>query len=75
MEANALGGPVAILLPGGTYTLNIAGPGEDAATSGDLDITGRLLGNHPLHLTRPAAARDTESRGRAGHASELPRSR
>ncbi|HXE97663.1 MAG TPA: choice-of-anchor D domain-containing protein, partial [Dongiaceae bacterium] len=29
-----------IVLPAGTYTLTIAGTGEDAAATGDLDITG-----------------------------------
>jgi CSLREA domain-containing protein len=38
-EANALTGPDTINLPTGVYALTIAGPGEDAAGSGDLDIT------------------------------------
>jgi len=42
MEANALGGDDTINLPAGTYTLSIAGSGEDAAATGDLDITDDL---------------------------------
>ncbi|MGB7877061.1 MAG: CSLREA domain-containing protein, partial [Anaerolineales bacterium] len=41
-EANALSGADMIALPAGTYTLSIAGTGEDAAATGDLDITGSL---------------------------------
>ena len=39
MEANALSGDDTINLPAGTYVLTIAGTGEDAATTGDLDVT------------------------------------
>ena len=39
-EANALDGADSIQLQAGVYTLTIAGIGEDAAASGDLDITG-----------------------------------
>lgn len=42
MEANALAGAHTINLPAGTYTLVIAGKGENAAATGDLDITGDL---------------------------------
>lgn len=42
MEANALAGAHTINLPAGTYTLAIAGKGENAAATGDLDITGDL---------------------------------
>ena len=42
MEANALAGADAIDLPAGTYILSIAGTGEDAAFTGDLDITDDL---------------------------------
>lgn len=42
IEANALAGPDAITLPAGTYVLAIFGNGEDAAATGDLDITGTL---------------------------------
>ena len=41
-EANALAGPDAISLPAGTFTLSIAGAGESAGATGDLDITGDL---------------------------------
>jgi CSLREA domain-containing protein len=37
-EANTLAGADTINLPAGTYTLTIAGTGEAAATTGDLDI-------------------------------------
>lgn len=42
-EANALAGTDSIDLPTGGYTLTIAGAGEDAAASGDLDITDDLM--------------------------------
>ena len=41
-EANALAGADTISLPAGTYTLGVPGAGENAAVSGDLDITGSL---------------------------------
>ncbi len=41
-EANALSGPDSIIVPAGTYLLTILGAGEDAAASGDLDVTGEL---------------------------------
>lgn len=34
-----------IILPAGTYTLGIAGTGEDANATGDLDVTGGLIIN------------------------------
>jgi CSLREA domain-containing protein len=37
--ANATPGMNTIIVPAGTYTLSIAGTGEDAAITGDLDIT------------------------------------
>src|SRR5262249_13404074 len=40
--ANEHGGSNTIILPGGTFTMTVAGPGEDAAATGDLDITGNL---------------------------------
>ncbi len=43
MEANALAGADTITLPAGTYALTLAGAGEDAAATGDLDITGGKL--------------------------------
>jgi hypothetical protein len=42
IDANANPGPDTINLPAGTYTLSIAGTGEDAAATGDLDITDDL---------------------------------
>lgn len=39
MEANALASDDNIDLPAGTYTLSIPGADEDAAATGDLDIT------------------------------------
>jgi CSLREA domain-containing protein len=41
-EANALAGADTIGLPAGTFALTIAGTGEDAAATGDLDITDDL---------------------------------
>ncbi len=41
-EANALAGPDTIILPTGIYGLTTPGRGEDAAATGDLDITGDL---------------------------------
>lgn len=40
--ANAAAGADTIVLPAGTYTLSITGTGENAAATGDLDITGNL---------------------------------
>jgi hypothetical protein len=42
MEANALSGADSVMVPAGTYTLSIAGAGEEVAATGDLDITGDL---------------------------------
>jgi CSLREA domain-containing protein len=44
-EANALAGEDTITQPAGTYVLTIAGASEDAATTGDLDITSNLTIN------------------------------
>ncbi len=41
-EANAFTGTDHILLPSGTYTLTLEGTGEDAAATGDLDITDSI---------------------------------
>src|SRR5262249_13657010 len=41
-ETNARGGTDTVVLPGGTYTLSITGPGEDNAATGDLDIRDGL---------------------------------
>ena len=38
-ETNALPGADEVTLPGGTYALEIPGEGEDAAATGDLDVT------------------------------------
>ena len=43
--ANALAGADTITVPAGTYTLSIAGTGEDANATGDLDITDDLTIN------------------------------
>ncbi len=50
-ETNALPGADTITLPAGTYTLSIPGVDEDAAATGDLDITD--------DLTLTGADRDT----------------
>ena len=42
-EANALAGDDTIILPTGIYTLTLAGVDEDAAATGDLDITSSLI--------------------------------
>ena len=42
MAADAKGGSNKIIVPAGTFTLTIAGAGEDAGATGDLDITGNL---------------------------------
>ena len=39
VTANAAAGPDTITVPPGTYTLTLAGAGEEAAATGDLDIT------------------------------------
>jgi CSLREA domain-containing protein len=41
-ETNALAGPDTILLPAGIFQLTIAGPNENAAATGDLDILDNL---------------------------------
>ncbi len=41
-EANAIGGAQTIILSPGTYQLTVDGANEDAAATGDLDITGPL---------------------------------
>ena len=42
MEPNGLAGSDQINLPGGTYRLTILGKNDDAAATGDLDITSEL---------------------------------
>lgn len=41
-QANALGGSSQIVLPGGSFTLTLGGRDEDAAATGDLDITANI---------------------------------
>jgi hypothetical protein len=43
-EANAHAGPDVITLPAGLFVLSLAGPGENAAATGDLDIVEELEG-------------------------------
>ncbi|MFP6619757.1 MAG: S8 family serine peptidase, partial [Pirellulaceae bacterium] len=43
MQANATPGLDTIQVPGGTYTLTLAGAGEDGATTGDLDINESVI--------------------------------
>ena len=43
VAANANAGADVILLRAGTYALSLAGAGEQAAASGDLDLTGDLI--------------------------------
>jgi CSLREA domain-containing protein len=45
IASNASAGADTITLPAGTYTLTIAGAGEDGGATGDLDITGDLTIN------------------------------
>jgi len=45
IAANANPGPDDITLPAGVYTLSIGGTGENAAATGDLDITGNTVIN------------------------------
>ncbi len=65
-ESNALPGPDTVILPAGVYTLTIAGAGEDAAATGDLDITENLTlnGADPEHRVRHPVRR---SGGHLGH--------
>lgn len=41
-EANALAGADTIIVPAGTYTLTLAGAGENLAATGDLDISDNI---------------------------------
>ncbi len=45
IAANASAGDDTITVPAGTFTLTIAGTGEDAAATGDLDITSNITIN------------------------------
>ncbi len=49
MQANATAGPNTIVVAAGNFALTISGAGEDAAASGDLDITDplTLIGTGP----------------------------
>lgn len=58
IEANAHPGTV-IIIPPGTYTLTIAGAGEDLAATGDLDITTNMT------ISGSRGAADTIINGRA----------
>jgi hypothetical protein len=42
MAADAHGGSSTIIVPTGTFTLTIPGANEDASTSGDLDLKGKI---------------------------------
>jgi len=44
-EANALAGADVITVPAGTYTLSIAGAGEELAATGDLDVLANVTIN------------------------------
>lgn len=62
-EANALAGVDTITVPGGTYVLSRSGRGENAAATGDLDVTGDLT------ITSPGSATiDADGLDRALHA-------
>src|SRR5439155_19826905 len=43
LAANAGSGGDTIVLPAGHYRLTISGPGEDAAATGDLDLTTSVM--------------------------------
>ena len=45
IAANAAAGDDTITVPAGTYTLTIVGTGEDAAATGDLDLTSNITIN------------------------------
>ena len=51
MAADAKGGTNTIILRGGLYRLTIAGSGEDAGATGDLDITTNLTIKAPRSRT------------------------
>ena len=60
MEANASAGPNTINLGGGIFSLSIEGRDEDAALTGDLDITDDLIitGQSPLTTIIDASSLD-----------------
>ena len=61
IDANASGGYDKISLPAGKYTLTIAGAGEDAAATGDLDITddAAIIGDSAATTIVDGGALDT----------------
>jgi len=73
MEANALAGPDDVVVPAGTYVLTIAGQGEDAAVTGDLDITGDLsiMGAGPATTIVDGGALDTVFHILSGNTVEI----
>lgn len=60
IAANAAAGDDIITLPAGTYTLSLAGTGEDAAATGDLDITSNLTINGAGGLTTAVNANNID---------------
>src|SRR3954451_17819639 len=64
-EANMLAGPDEIDLPAGTYRLTLAGTGEDAAATGDLDVTSdpTLVGSAARAVTITAHQENSNSAG------------
>jgi len=66
-EANALAGGDAITLPAGTYVLTLAGVGEDAGATGDLDVT-----SGPLTITGAGAASTVVDGGAIDRVLHLP---
>jgi hypothetical protein len=71
--ANATEGPDVILLSTGTYTLSLAGAGEDLGASGDLDISEdvTLVGRDAINTTIDGAALDRVFDVQAGAKLEL----
>jgi CSLREA domain-containing protein len=59
-EANGLPGPDEVDIPAGTYRLAIDGAGEDAATTGDLDVTEQLTVIGASARTVTLSARPTD---------------
>ncbi len=84
IAANASSGPDTINLPAGTYTLTIPGAGENAATTGDLDITDDLtiIGEGPAitiiqactvdQMTAPCPAGEGIADDRVVHVDPVP---
>jgi CSLREA domain-containing protein len=71
--ANAANGPDFILLNPGTYTLSVAGAGEDLGASGDLDIRGDVIivGRDALNTVIDGANLDRVFDVQAGNKLEL----